>query len=230
MSDRREGSVERILSWALTLSAIAIAASVALRTAAAIRAPHERPQASPAYVASWREVVKYGIAAGDTTAPVIIVEFVDLECPVCKSFHSTLKAVQSHVGNLASVVFVAYPLPQHRFALPAARAMECARQTGHAMSWLDAVLKKQDSIGLRSWGEFAVEAGIPDTASISRCARNPSPVLRIDSGLVLGERLGVNGTPTVFVNGWRMPGLPTREALVEKIYEVAGTRKTRTVP
>jgi len=98
------------------------------------------------------------------------------------------------------------------------------------MSWLDAVLKKQDSIGLRSWGEFAVEAGIPDTASISRCARNPSPVLRIDSGLVLGERLGVNGTPTVFVNGWRMPGLPTREALVEKIYEVAGTRKTRAVP
>ncbi|MFP5356216.1 MAG: DsbA family protein, partial [Gemmatimonadota bacterium] len=155
---------------------------------------------------------------------------VDLECPVCKTFHATLKAVQSRVGNLASVVFVAYPLPQHRFALPAARAMECAGQAGHATSWLDVVLRKQDSIGLRSWGEFALEAGIPDTASISRCARNPSLVVRIDSGLVLGERLGVNGTPTVFVNGWRMPGLPTREALVEKIYEEAGTRRTRAVP
>jgi protein-disulfide isomerase len=55
------------------------------------------------------------------------IEYVtDFECPFCGSFHKTLKAVREQYPTQVALTYVHFPLPMHRFALPAARVAECA--------------------------------------------------------------------------------------------------------
>jgi protein-disulfide isomerase len=110
------------------------------------------------------------------------------------------------------VLLVHFPLAIHRFAKPAARALECAYHGGSAESFTSTVFSHEDSMGVITWGELAHRAGIVDTARVERCARDPAPVRRIEEGVALGERIGVRGTPTVMINGWRY-GVPSREQL-----------------
>src|SRR5689334_7579331 len=64
---------------------------------------------------------------GDTTAPVILEEFGDFQCPVCGRFYKDLKQVESEFGSKFCVIFREYPIQQlHPHALEAARAAEAA--------------------------------------------------------------------------------------------------------
>ena len=120
-----------------------------------------------------------------------------------------------------SLLYVAYPLPMHRFALVAARAAECAYHYGRLREWVDEVYDKQDSLGLKSWGSYALEAGLPDTAAVSKCARDPAPVARIQAGMALGDKIHITGTPTVIVNGWRFFYPPTEQDLTKAVEAIA---------
>jgi protein-disulfide isomerase len=119
-------------------------------------------------------------------------------------------------------VFVHYPLSQHRFAMAAARAVECAEAEGHFADLVAAIYEKQDSLGLRSWGSYAKEAGIADTTRIVKCASSSSRVSRIEQGIAYGNRLGVQFTPTIVVNGWRLGGTPSKTELIRIIEAIAG--------
>ena len=169
--------------------------------------------AAPTHISEWRRVLPFGIRVGDAAAPVTIVEFADLECPSCRNLHETLRQVLAERPREIAVVYVSYPISFHRFALGAARGAECAAAIGRFSEWIDAVYRKQDSLGLKSWGSFAHEAGIRDSASLARCAIDPRPVAKIDSGKAVGGEFGVTGTPTVLINGWRIRGVPTRDQL-----------------
>jgi protein-disulfide isomerase len=103
-------------------------------------------------------------------------------------------------------MFVHFPLPMHRFARGAAVASECALRAGKFDDIQRTFFEKQDSLGLKSWGSFARDIGIGDTVSFNACVRTES-FARIDSGVAIGGRLAVTGTPTVFVNGYRFAGL-----------------------
>lgn len=118
------------------------------------------------------------------------------------------------------MVFVHFPLTKHRFAVQAAQAAECASARGHFAGFIDAVYAKQDSLGLKSWGSYAREAGIADTAAITRCARDPSPPKRLEAGRELGLRWEVLGTPTVIINGLRYANPPTNDEIDRIIRDV----------
>jgi protein-disulfide isomerase len=70
------------------------------------------------------------------------------------------------------------------------------------------VFEKQDSLGLKSWSSFALDAGIQDTVMFARCAGDTVELPLVVRGRALGERIGVRGTPTILINGWRMPAPP----------------------
>lgn len=128
------------------------------------------------------------------------------------------------------MLYVPFPLAQHRFAASAARGAECAAQHQRLDAWLDVVYRKQDSLGLKSWGAFAAEAGLTDTAVIARCASSPARVARIDAGRAWGQALDVTGTPTVIVNGWRLPGTPTDAELHRIVDELLAGRPPFPLP
>ena len=66
----------------------------------------------------------------------------------------------------------------------------------------------QGAIGLRPWNEFAAQAGVLDTARFSRCVGSTDPSRVVNSGLELGRRLGLSGTPSVLVDSFLLSQPP----------------------
>jgi protein-disulfide isomerase len=206
--------LESGLSFVLTLAAVVMAAGIVKReffSETAVAATAAATSAS--FVDNWRDALPVGVSLADSKAPIKIVEFSDLECPSCRSFHHVLGEVLKERRGTVDAVFVHFPLSQHRFARPAARAAECAAVDGSFARFVGAIYDKQDSLGLRSWGAFARDAGIQDTARIAKCASASGKVARIDDGLAFGNKIGALFTPTVMINGWRLGTVPSKEEL-----------------
>lgn len=223
MSDR----IERMMSATLTFAVVVMAVAIAYRTFA----PREFQLGGGGValsldsISSWEDALPIGFREGRPDAPVTLVELGDLECPACRDFQSTLATIRRKYSKQLALIFVNFPLSQHRFAMGAARAGVCAAQVGKFSQWRDVVFSGQDSLGLKSWGEYALSAGISDTTAIAKCARNAAPVPEIEDGLKFGTRIGLAGTPTVILNGWRFSGTPTQgelEAAIEA--ELKGNR------
>ncbi len=104
------------------------------------------------------------------------------------------------------------------------RAAECAGQQGRFSEFVDVVFEKQDSLGLKSWASYGQDAEVPNLSLYLRCVGSGSVFARIDSGIAVAERAGVRGTPTVFVNGWRIP-VPTERSLSSAIDSLLAGRE-----
>jgi protein-disulfide isomerase len=201
--------LESVLSTVLTLSAVVIATVLVRReffpqqTVVAAT-----PGAPPQFVPKWRAMLADGVRRGNTNAPVTIVEFMDLECPFCRALNERVKAAEQKFGDSLAVVVVHFPIQGHRFAKLAAQAAECADAQHAFFSFFDLALSKQDSLGLKSWGSYASEAGVPDTLAFHSCLGRSAPAPRIEQGLTLGKQFGVQATPTVLINGWRLSQPP----------------------
>jgi protein-disulfide isomerase len=212
--------LDKAVSVTLALAALAIAGSVVVKTffLAPIALEQGETRAKTAMADSdWSEAIRLGLRVfGDSTASVTVVQFTDLECPACRAFDNVLHTVLAGGRQDVQVLLVHFPLTMHRFAKPAARARECAHQEGAADRFTSTVFTNQDSLGLIAWTELAHRAGIGDTELIGRCAIDPAPVRRIEESVALGQRIGVRGTPTVFINGWRF-GVPSPEELEKSL-------------
>jgi protein-disulfide isomerase len=218
-------SIERALSVLLTAATLAIAAIVVRREffpSSAPPHPSEQAAKSAEYITGWEDWLETGRRTGAQEADITILEFSDLECPFCRQFHSTVREAQARYPGRVAHVFVHYPLAFHRFARPAARGAECACNQGLFSEFVHQVFEGQNSLGLKSWTSFAVAAGIPDTSAFSRCAADTTAVPAVEAGRALGDSLGVRGTPTVVVNGWRLALPPSAKELSIIIERVMG--------
>jgi protein-disulfide isomerase len=205
--------VERLSTPLLVLAASAIAISVVKREFFARQQYQVLRGPAPEFREDWQHALPSAVRTGAVNAPITIVGLTDLECPACKSFHRVLKEAMTERPSEFSYVFVHFPLLQHRFASPAAKAVECAKAFNKFHELVDAIFVKQDSLGLKSWMSFAADAGVSDTAAIAECASSATPNAVIDSGRAYGGRLGVMATPTLIVNGWVLSGPPDRVEL-----------------
>jgi protein-disulfide isomerase len=160
------------------------------------------------FVDEWQEIAAAGrFLAGDASAPLILVEFGDFECPFCRRFAMTLKMLQRTHGDSLAVVFVHFPLTSiHRLAIPAARASECAHEQGRFSQYHDVLFENQESLAVQSWRSLAEYAAVPDLAAFDECVARPEPVAAAEVGREFGRKLGVLGTPSVMINGWLFRG------------------------
>ncbi len=208
--------LERLLTAILSVAAILMAVVVVHRElSGATRSASAGTDSAPTYVPTWRDMLPAGRVIGDTTAKVKIVTFSDLECPFCKGLYKEELELQRKNPAQVAIVFIHFPLPGHRFALPAARAAECANDLGRFEQFVEIAYEKQDSLGLVSWGSLADEAGIRDTVRFSQCTKASSNIHQVDIGMALGKSIGVRGTPTVVMNGWRFQRPPTPDELTQ---------------
>ncbi len=219
--------LQNLVAIVLALTSIAVGVVLVHREFFATPVARSVTEASgpPVFLPGWREMLRDGVLVGSQDAKVKIVEFADLECPVCKRFDHVLRSAQEARASEVALVFVHFPLAQHRFARAAARAAECANEMGRFGEFIARVYDKQDSIGLKSWSSYGSESGIQDTARFTRCASDTVTVGRIEAGMALGHRLGVRGTPTVIVNGWRFASLPDETQLRSTINDLIAGRQ-----
>lgn len=217
--------LDRGLSIALTVAAVALAAAVVAREFRAQGGSGgASPGIEPAFFASWQEFYSAGRSDRPTAAALELVEFSDLECPACKLFHEkTLPAVRSRLGDSLRVTYVHFPLRTHRFAVLAASAVECAELQGKFHPLVDVLFAQQDSLGLKSWVKCAADAGIKDTVTFAKCHQKGVPAL-VDSGRALAARLQLRATPTIVLNGWKI-GEPSEEEVLRVATELRAGRR-----
>jgi protein-disulfide isomerase len=172
-----------------------------------------RMERKPVLITDWREDLATGVHMGSADAPVQLIEFADFECPFCGSFHKSLKSVRQHYPTQVALTYVHFPLPMHRFAVPAARAAECAGNQGRFDAMHDQLFEHQDDFGLRPWSEFAIASGVSELAAFDSCMESIGTIPRVVGGKALGDKLDIQGTPTVIINGWKLGHPPNADEL-----------------
>ena len=173
-----------------------------------------------------------GVSAGPEDAVVTLVEFADFQCPACARFYSFSGRLikQNYVDGGGSVrwVFYDFPLDQHPHAVPAAQAARCAREQGRFWPMHDLLFARQaqwspkdDARG--EFEDYAKELGL-DRGEYRACMREGRHLEEIFASAKYGAQLGVNSTPTIFVNGVRAS--QDYESLEEMIREAAAAAET----
>jgi protein-disulfide isomerase/uncharacterized membrane protein len=173
-------------------------------------------------------------AFGPENARVTIVEFSDFQCPHCQKGAKILHALQYRFPNDVRVVLRNYPLDgrcnpksqggAHAYACETARAIVCAYRAERASPKFELlyerVFERQHELSAGKAIEWAAELGL-DAARLKACAEEDGwAKARVSADIAEGDRLGVQSTPTFFVNGYKVEGaypLPIWVALVESL-------------
>ena len=163
-------------------------------------------------------------ALGKDLAKVELVEFSDFQCPFCQRFfEQTYPEIKQKYIDTGKVQFVYrhFPLPSHQNAQKAAEASECAADQGKFFEYHDTLFENMQSDGtglaIADLKQYAADLGL-NTSKFNQCLDNGEKAEIVKSDLSAGQSIGVNGTPTLFVNGIRIIGAqPTSvfEAAIE---------------
>ncbi len=152
---------------------------------------------------------------GPANAPVTIVEYSDLECPMCARMHEFLaKQLIPKYGNKIRVVFKEFPLVQiHQWALSGAIADQCVFEINPSavLPFRTLVFENQGLVNATNARslllDFAQRVGV-ERLKLATCMDSKATLPRVEASMREGQRLGVNSTPTLFVNGQMVVGLP----------------------
>lgn len=137
---------------------------------------------------------------GNPAAPVTIVEFSDYQCPFCARVNPTLDRIRQTYGERVKIVFKDYPLPNHPQAPKAAEAARCAGDQNKYWEMHDAMFANQRALEEPTLKQHARALGL-DSAAFDRCLDSGKHAAAVQAGLDLGNKMGVNSTPSLYVNG-----------------------------
>ena len=167
---------------------------------------------------------------GPANASVTLVEFSDFECPHCRALWSAMKAVEARYPQIR-IVYKDFPLTNiHPWAQTAALGGRCAFEQSPAAFWKveDSIFDNQDELTPENvWDklvEFATGAGL-NAEAFKACMASPETAKAVDASHAEGVALGVDSTPTVYINGRPVVG-GDENTLVQYIdFELAATKK-----
>lgn len=142
-------------------------------------------------------------AKGNAKALVTIVEFTDYECPSCAQQHPVLERIVSEFGDRVRLVVRDFPLSQHANARRAAEAAEAAREQGKYWEYVSVLFRNQSALGVEKLREYATEVGL-DRAKFDASLDSSKFSEKVQRDLIDGRKLGINGTPTLYINGKRL--------------------------
>ena len=170
-----------------------------------------------------KQILEKGVTGperGPKDAPVMIVEFGDLQCPACKVAQPTIEGLVAAEPN-ARFVFQNFPLEMHNWALKAAYYSDCVGRASNDAFWkfVAKTYETQAEITLENADEkltaLANAAGVKG-ADIAACAVKPETKAQVDASIALGKLVDVTGTPTLFINGRKIGSFDEHMADVYK--------------
>lgn len=139
---------------------------------------------------------------GRADAPVVIVEFSDLQCPYCRRFHQqTLPWLRKEYIDTGKVRFESrdYPLEFHAQALAAALLARCAAREGKFWELREAVFGVQGSLAADGLDQAAKAVGLAPELR-ARCDSDAATTTQtIRAETEAGQAIGVRGTPSFLV-------------------------------
>ena len=160
-------------------------------------------------------------AEGGAGARVTLVEYGDFECPSCAGLCGVVRQVRLAFGPNLRFVFRHFPLrSSHPHALAAAKAAEAADAQGKFWPMYERLFQHQTQLTDSDLLRHARKLGL-DLERFERDRASPTAEVRIRDDLASGVRSGVNGTPTLFIQGERYAGLHDRVSLVDALARAA---------
>src|SRR6266581_6703194 len=160
-----------------------------------------------------------GFTVGSDSAAVEVIEYSDFECPFCASFATVqMPVIREQLVATGKVRwrYRDFPLPGHQYARYAALAAQCGGEQGKFWEMHDQLFQHhewaQTGKNPRAlFRDFAKTSGL-DLEKYDACTDGQRYAGRIQASLEEGERAGVQGTPSFFVNGKRFEGHATSDA------------------
>jgi protein-disulfide isomerase len=144
---------------------------------------------------------------GDASKGVVtIIEFADFQCPFCARQAPELRKLQAEYPGKVNVILKNFPLPFHQLALGAHRAVLAAQEQGKFWEMHDLLYSHPGRLSADDLDHYASELGL-DMERFHRVMQAQSVSDSINSDIAEGQRLGVSGTPTLFVNGHKLVGV-----------------------
>lgn len=161
---------------------------------------------------------------GGEGAEVTLVEYGDFECPYCGAAYPILKRVQQRVGVRLRFVFRHFPIAEsHPHAESAAEASESVAALGGPKAFWpmhDLLFEHQRSLNHEDLARYADKAGAKGNVVLNDLDEGRYREL-VRESFMSGVRSGVNGTPTLFIDGIRYDGPRDEETLVTALTLVA---------
>jgi protein-disulfide isomerase len=151
---------------------------------------------------------------GPATPAVTLVQYGDYECPYTRRSTWVVQAIQRELGDQVRFVYRNFPLTQiHPHALHAALAAEAAAAQGKFWEMHDYLFHHQHMLEDADLAQFAEVVGL-DRQQYARDMAEQRGLARIEEDVESGERSGVQGTPTFFINGVLYRGSWEQDALL----------------
>ena len=138
---------------------------------------------------------------GPDDAAVTIVEFSDLQCPYCAQLTPTLDALAKAYPDDVRLVFKHFPLSFHKQARAAAAAGIAAGNQGKFFEFRSRVSPNFRNLGDSLYLAVARDLGLDMARFRKEMVLTPAVNELLDEDMAFGQSIGVQGTPTVFVNG-----------------------------
>ena len=170
------------------------------------RVKHEQLQAIPQDKAISADKGSESIhIRGNPNAPVTMEEFGDFQCPPCGSFAAFAGELLKEYDSRLRIVFRHFPLAAHEHAREAALAAEAAGLQGHFWEMYDVLYREQ-----AAWSKapdtrelfesYAGTIGL-NVDQFKKDMDGEQAKARVDSDQARAESLGINVTPTIYING-----------------------------
>jgi len=172
-----------------------------------------------------------GVRMGPDAAKVQVLVFSDYECPACAYLATNIEPlVRSEFVETGRIQYIVYDFPLvgiHQYSFLAARAGRCAEDQGKFWEYHELILGQQNSWAYSSavptdkFVSFAAQLGLnPDT--FRQCLNSDAHAALVTANLRLGEDIGINETPTVFIDGRRIANPNDWDALKAEIQRALG--------
>lgn len=147
----------------------------------------------------------------NTSATLTLTEYSDYQCPACAYFHPIVDSLKKTYGNELEVVYKDFPLNSHQYAALAARAAEAARNQGKFLEMHNMLFENQ-----RQWSSgdaqsriigYAKQIGL-DMNQFQEDLNAAETQQAVMEEKQEGVQLGVDSTPTFFINGEKLQQNP----------------------
>ncbi len=151
---------------------------------------------------------------------VTVTEFIDFQCEACRAAQTRIiKPLLEQYAYQMRYEVKHFPIyPNHRYSKEAAEAAECAADQGKFWEFEEMNYENQEKLSPSAISGWAKELGL-DIDLFERCRKSDIKMAIVEASQQEGKQIGVNGTPTFFVNGKRVES--TIEAIAAAIQEAA---------
>ena len=154
---------------------------------------------------------------GPAAAPVTIVEFSDFECPYCSGLFPTLKRVEETYKDKIRIVYRQFPLNNlHPHAQKAAEASLCANDQNKFWQLHDAMFIDQKNLTVEDLKAKAAKLSL-DSSAFATCLDSGKHANVVRDSVNEASKLGIDGTPAMFINGRYLGGNQPYDAIAKVI-------------